>query len=298
MRANGAIDRPLPIEQRATVSEAENLSARRLDPGGPLILRRPEDAARGFGVATWRCDNPKCECTRMGLGIRAFERDATGEQRPVAGELSAEYDASTDMIEVESSSAEPLAADDASWVLSQLRGEQLPWLRERWRRMSGQIRGETGDVPSTWRPGDLILYADAFPFDWDLMFSHDGRAYVVFDEYCANPQCSCESAAVELVDGSDHGRRVGVIRLEGDRVVDTKLEGELATVWRAFLAEHGQRTIRERRRQLRELAAEHAPRPQPQRSAPKIGRNELCFCGSGRKYKRCCYPALPELASR
>ncbi|MGA2148003.1 MAG: SEC-C metal-binding domain-containing protein [Bryobacteraceae bacterium] len=24
------------------------------------------------------------------------------------------------------------------------------------------------------------------------------------------------------------------------------------------------------------------------RSAPKIGRNEPCPCGSGRKYKRCC----------
>ena len=23
------------------------------------------------------------------------------------------------------------------------------------------------------------------------------------------------------------------------------------------------------------------------RSSPKIGRNELCYCGSGRKYKKC-----------
>jgi uncharacterized protein len=27
---------------------------------------------------------------------------------------------------------------------------------------------------------------------------------------------------------------------------------------------------------------------EPQRSSGKIGRNELCPCGSGRKYKRCC----------
>lgn len=24
------------------------------------------------------------------------------------------------------------------------------------------------------------------------------------------------------------------------------------------------------------------------RDSPKIGRNELCFCGSGKKYKKCC----------
>jgi uncharacterized protein len=27
---------------------------------------------------------------------------------------------------------------------------------------------------------------------------------------------------------------------------------------------------------------------EPHRSAGKIGRNDLCPCGSGRKYKRCC----------
>ena len=28
--------------------------------------------------------------------------------------------------------------------------------------------------------------------------------------------------------------------------------------------------------------------PQPRRKAAKVGRNELCPCGSGKKYKRCC----------
>lgn len=28
--------------------------------------------------------------------------------------------------------------------------------------------------------------------------------------------------------------------------------------------------------------------PEPRRSTPKIGRNDPCLCGSGKKYKRCC----------
>lgn len=33
------------------------------------------------------------------------------------------------------------------------------------------------------------------------------------------------------------------------------------------------------------------PRAEPvRRSGPKIGPNEACLCGSGRKYKRCCRP--------
>ena len=31
-----------------------------------------------------------------------------------------------------------------------------------------------------------------------------------------------------------------------------------------------------------------SPRSQPVRSAPKIGRNQPCPCGSGKKYKHCC----------
>lgn len=30
------------------------------------------------------------------------------------------------------------------------------------------------------------------------------------------------------------------------------------------------------------------PFPQPRRTGPKIGRNDLCPCGSGKKYKKCC----------
>ena len=30
-----------------------------------------------------------------------------------------------------------------------------------------------------------------------------------------------------------------------------------------------------------------APKPEPVRVGPKIGRNDLCPCGSGKKYKKC-----------
>jgi uncharacterized protein YecA (UPF0149 family) len=36
------------------------------------------------------------------------------------------------------------------------------------------------------------------------------------------------------------------------------------------------------------LAAQNCTKPQPIRVAPQPGRNELCSCGSGIKYKRCC----------
>lgn len=33
--------------------------------------------------------------------------------------------------------------------------------------------------------------------------------------------------------------------------------------------------------------------PAPVLAKPKVGRNDLCPCGSGRKFKKCCAAALP-----
>lgn len=42
--------------------------------------------------------------------------------------------------------------------------------------------------------------------------------------------------------------------------------------------------------QMAEAAANSAPQKQvqtPVKAAPKIGRNDMCPCGSGKKYKNC-----------
>ena len=35
------------------------------------------------------------------------------------------------------------------------------------------------------------------------------------------------------------------------------------------------------------LAEGEAPKPQPIQAGPKVGRNDPCPCGSGKKYKQC-----------
>jgi preprotein translocase subunit SecA len=38
---------------------------------------------------------------------------------------------------------------------------------------------------------------------------------------------------------------------------------------------------------LRENRGEEAAVPAPRQNGRKIGRNDPCYCGSGKKYKRC-----------
>jgi preprotein translocase subunit SecA len=45
---------------------------------------------------------------------------------------------------------------------------------------------------------------------------------------------------------------------------------------------------------MRESAQSVPPRASPASSAPKIGRNDLCPCGSGKKFKKCHGAALEE----
>jgi uncharacterized protein YecA (UPF0149 family) len=36
---------------------------------------------------------------------------------------------------------------------------------------------------------------------------------------------------------------------------------------------------------------DHAPQGPLRRASPKVGRNEPCPCGSGKKHKKCCLAA-------
>jgi uncharacterized protein YecA (UPF0149 family) len=45
---------------------------------------------------------------------------------------------------------------------------------------------------------------------------------------------------------------------------------------------------------MRESAASSPPPARRESSQPKIGRNDLCPCGSGKKFKKCHGAALEE----
>jgi len=72
--------------------------------------------------------------------------------------------------------------------------------------------------------------------------------------------------------------------------VEREAEQELEGIWSAQLAGHSQFSSFDKQR-AEAMAASHrgeeAPKPYV-RSGRKIGRNEPCPCGSGRKYKHCC----------
>jgi uncharacterized protein len=75
-------------------------------------------------------------------------------------------------------------------------------------------------------------------------------------------------------------------------------EEQSSPMWTDMLAgaARAYRYFREDRLAYAQAAARRAP-PEPyERAGPKVGRNDACPCGSGKKYKRCC--GAPESGER
>jgi len=88
-------------------------------------------------------------------------------------------------------------------------------------------------------------------------------------------------------EGGQIGDTEGVVRF----IARFKEDGEEKTHSETarFIRENGRWVYSAKLSEVHAPQAESAPAAQPfVREAPKVGRNEPCPCGSGKKYKKCC----------
>jgi hypothetical protein len=86
--------------------------------------------------------------------------------------------------------------------------------------------------------------------------------------------------------------RASVRRLQAPNIHGPSLVRRL---WRELLDRYGAHRLRDRFQRMRRVARERVPaasvvRGQNIVSKSRLGRNESCSCGSGKKFKRCCGP--------
>jgi SEC-C motif domain protein len=126
-----------------------------------------------------------------------------------------------------------------------------------------------------------------------LQMNVDGTQYTWIDSYCKNPTCDC---SIVLID---------IFILEKKEIFTSffydyssrKITEELMPVPKFFIDDLGEdeelnQSFATRNQIVREAFAEcllkrNALKRQ-QQFQPKIGRNDPCSCGSGKKYKKCC----------
>jgi hypothetical protein len=167
--------------------------------------------------------------------------------------------------------------------------------------------------------GTLVRLRQVIPFAPRLAPpAIDGRELIVDEQYCVRPRCTCSCTVVGISELTPEDR--DELHRESHRVVDFRIdwqrdqwsvagrEGPPAPselpLRQALLAANPDlfATLQRRHRMMQTLYATSAaaagrPRSRPEarpavgHGLPKVGRNDPCPCGSGKKAKRCCQSA-------
>ena len=165
--------------------------------------------------------------------------------------------------------------------------------------------------------GKMIGFVDIFPCGLALNFAWNNEAWAVDEQYCVQPGCECKETVLSfllLMDAT--GRKTTAIkdtpslrynyRSEAAKSVARgpagipSLDALLATLKREHASLNSQLELRHlimqslyarhylARSRSRLQSLQSQPTNPPSAVPAKIGRNQPCPCGSGRKYKQCC----------
>jgi hypothetical protein len=162
--------------------------------------------------------------------------------------------------------------------------------------------------------GQMIGFVDVFPCGLALNFTWNNETWAVDEQYCVQPGCKCKETVLsflKLIDAA--GQKTTEIKdppalrynyhTQASKPVATgaagspSLDGLLAALKSGHADLNTQLELRHLIMQslyARHYLARTRARLQseltnlPSAVSHKIGRNEPCPCGSGRKYKQCC----------
>jgi len=178
------------------------------------------------------------------------------------------------------------------------------------------------------RRGELISWAEVVYGEEDLeesdrqfgfFFAYEGCDYLIDDHYCLNPACDCRLVHIGFFERIESpGNKIDIwqrfraaFTLDGQFEEITLCEKDrhgferIARAWREHFGD-GFETFRERYEQIKAIGRRSIPSAVPaphaikvvkrghrepldaSSTAARIGRNDPCPCGSGRKFKRCC----------
>ncbi|MEF8698424.1 MAG: SEC-C metal-binding domain-containing protein [Candidatus Accumulibacter sp. UW20] len=213
-------------------------------------------------------------------------------------------------------------------VVARMHGDVLDAIARLWYVGKGYpdqrelvLRSPTVTI-SDWRRGDMVAYDNIFRWvrkDVYFVEEEPDEPFEAFEMYCVTPECTCGEVYVVFArrDVEDLSGRVGIVEVSfsgtavckpgvGQEALFDRLWGAYRRRHPAYLARFAARTadmkhigsripVLRAAAQLKQLQAgfqrhqPHTSTPVIQvRAAPRVGRNDPCACGSGKKFKKCC----------
>lgn len=129
--------------------------------------------------------------------------------------------------------------------------------------------------------------------------------YAFLEFYCGNPECNCNAGTFDMVEIDSNGKILGERitsiyyawneltldenpRTEGVRL-QSKLTKAALEVFKSSMQEYSYLdTIKRHYQMIKNYYIENPTHWHSGELYKKIGRNDYCPCGSGKKYKKCC----------
>ena len=146
-----------------------------------------------------------------------------------------------------------------------------------------------------YKPGELMCYQAIFGGNAIIPLSFKDADYKIADYYCVAPNCDCKEVTLNILPHIHPDMNNSSQNITYDYQLDKIIEIEYISEENAEeiiekLKEFDKDIFKKRhvalKRELRHSL--HNKFFKNKRSSRKIGRNEPCPCGSGKKYKKCC----------
>ncbi len=268
-------------------------------------------------IWAFTCPTPKCACRAAIVVSAAGERGTLLERgRPVADAwlarahygqaaqdlqdvvaFAVDLDTLSLFPPVGAAPLDPAVEPEVKEVVDRLHDEVLDAIAHVWRCGKGEspppepgAAGAKIEVEG-WRPGDLVVWDDARPSLRGDTYVFGERIFEAVELYCVEPDCDCGEVIVDfgavVPRGAPHP---GHVEFNGEaatlRPEHERQRERLTELWTAYCARHPRHQARFARRNgtMLGLAGRIVAAP----AKPKVARNELCPCGSGKKSKKCC----------
>lgn len=248
------------------------------------------------------CDNPACHCANITLELN---RLYGGDQDTAAtGHLqrSVEIDLITKDID-----RDKIRKDGfAKTFINQLDEADFDLLRKLLFAYKNELTHATPDdaIESSFdyadieAEGTMYPYNEVLPYGDQLIFFMEEKRFVIVDMHCLLPKCACTESILMIGDSEDEFAPIMDISVDFKkwawRVLEGKSDRPSLESFRSAIEEQIPdlyQQLRDRQARLKSIYKHCRQKnyiPEPRISSDKIGRNDPCFCGSGKKYKKCC----------
>lgn len=254
------------------------------------------------------CQNPGCICTNFLLTFTAI--DEQGDPRETL--FSIRLDVNTWEIKEKNIKSKAINSEE---MIKEFMDSLDDKLKTKYKYHFCKSKEQTGksyldyisrDIVDAMLRGETISYSEIYgPRDTEKLFIsfNEQDKYYVLDQYCMRPECLCDKVILSFYHvGAEREAKepAFVISLETSnlnyeittnncRRDEVKNIVTYALHDKPEIPELLKKRYAEMKTAGREITEKHTQKTNlPKKLIMKIGRNDSCPCGSGKKHKKCC----------